>query len=102
MGFYASRNAFTHPDLMPSSVNIKKNPAPFKKDFMAEYQKIEYRIGKDGKIIETVINASGESCTNATKGIEQALGEVSSQEFLPEYYEREEITTQEDISINPN
>ena len=67
---------------------------------MAEYQKIEYRIGKDGKIIETVINASGTSCTNTTKEIEQALGEVSSQELLPEYYEGEEnLTTQEDISI---
>ena len=68
---------------------------------MAEYQKIEYRIGKDGKIVETVLNASGTSCTNTTKGIEQALGEVSSQELLPQYYEGEEnLTTQEDISIN--
>jgi len=87
---------------MKSSVNIKKKPALSKRDVMAEYQKIEYRIGKDGKIIETVINASGESCTNTTKGIEQALGVVSSQEFLPEYYEREEnISIQEDVSINP-
>jgi hypothetical protein len=68
---------------------------------MAEYQKIEYRIGKDGKIIETVLNASGSSCTNTTAGIEQALGEVSSQELLPEYYEGEEkLTTQEDISLS--
>ena len=68
---------------------------------MAEYQKIEYRIGKDGKIIESVLNASGASCTDTTKGIEQALGEVSSQELLPEYYEGEEdLTTQEDISLN--
>lgn len=68
---------------------------------MAEYQKIEYRIGKDGKIIETVINASGSSCTITTKGIEQALGEVSSQELLPEYYEREEeLTTQDELSLN--
>ncbi|MBD0361211.1 MAG: DUF2997 domain-containing protein [Coleofasciculus sp. C3-bin4] len=67
---------------------------------MAEYQKIEYRIGKDGKIIETVLNASGASCTNTTQGIEQALGEVSSQELLPEYYESEEnLTTQNDLSI---
>jgi hypothetical protein len=67
---------------------------------VAEYQKIEYRIGKDGKIIETVLNASGESCLNTTKGIEQSLGEVSSQELLPEYYETEEnVTTQEDISL---
>jgi hypothetical protein len=67
---------------------------------MTEYQKIEYRIGKDGKIVETVLNASGTSCTNTTKGIEQALGEVSSQELLPQYYEGEEnLTTREDISL---
>jgi hypothetical protein len=54
---------------------------------MAEYQKIEYRIGKDGKITETVINASGASCTNTTSGIEKALGEIENQELLPEYYE---------------
>lgn len=68
---------------------------------MAEYQKIEYRIGKDGKIVETVLNASGESCINTTKGIEQALGEVSSQELLPDYYQGEEnLATQEDIPIS--
>jgi len=68
--------------------------------FMTEYQKIEYRIGKDGKIIETVLNASGSSCINTTQGIEDSLGEITSQELLPEYYESEEnLTTQEDISL---
>ncbi|MGV0026083.1 DUF2997 domain-containing protein [Phormidesmis priestleyi] len=57
---------------------------------MADYQKIEYRIGKDGKIVETVLNASGEDCTSATAELEQALGKVESQEFLPEYYEESE------------
>ena len=33
---------------------------------MAEYQKIEYRIGKDGTIVETVLNATGSSCTETT------------------------------------
>ncbi|MDZ7966158.1 MAG: DUF2997 domain-containing protein [Nostoc sp. DedSLP03] len=61
--------------------------------FMAEYQKIEYRIGKDGKITETVIGASGTSCTNTTSGIEDALGDVETQELLPEYYEGEENVT---------
>ncbi|WP_242055175.1 MULTISPECIES: DUF2997 domain-containing protein [Nostocales] len=61
--------------------------------FMAEYQKIEYRIGKDGKITETVINASGSSCTSTTSGIEKALGEVENQELLPEYYEGGESET---------
>lgn len=60
---------------------------------MAEYQKIEYRIGRDGKITEAVINASGSSCTNTTSGIEKALGEVENQELLPEYYEGSEGET---------
>jgi Protein of unknown function (DUF2997) len=53
---------------------------------MAEYQKIEYRINREGKIIETVLNATGSSCTAATAAIEQALGHVESRDFLPEYY----------------
>ena len=57
---------------------------------MAEYQKIEYRIGRDGTITETVLNVTGVSCTDATGAIEQALGTVESQEFLPAYYEGEE------------
>ncbi|MBD2036475.1 DUF2997 domain-containing protein [Leptolyngbya sp. FACHB-321] len=57
---------------------------------MAEYQKIEYRIGKDGKIVETVLNASGTSCITATSAIEQALGTVESRELLPSYDESED------------
>lgn len=67
---------------------------------MAEYQKVEYRIGKDGKVTETVINASGSSCTATTSGMEKALGEVESQKLLPEYYEGEEnLTTEETQSL---
>lgn len=62
---------------------------------MAEYRKIEYRIGKDGKITETVLNATGSSCTETTAGVEKALGKIESQNLLPEYYEGEEnLTTQ--------
>jgi hypothetical protein len=57
---------------------------------MAEYQRIEYRIGKDGKIIETVLNGSGPDCTQTTAQLEQALGQVESRELLPQYYETEE------------
>ena len=57
---------------------------------MAEYQKVEYRIGKDGKIVERVLNVTGSSCVETTKGLEQSLGEIESQELLPEYYEGEE------------
>ncbi|MGE5658737.1 MAG: DUF2997 domain-containing protein [Actinomycetota bacterium] len=63
---------------------------------MAEYHKIEYRIGKDGKIVETVLNASGPSCTETTSGIETALGQVASRNLLPEYYQGEENLTREE------
>jgi len=60
---------------------------------MAEYQKVEYRIGKDGKISEKVIDASGSSCVDATQDIEAALGKVDDRELLPEYYQGEEYLT---------
>jgi hypothetical protein len=52
---------------------------------MAEYQKIEYRIGKDGVVSETVLDGQGQSCILATETLEQALGQVASRELLPEY-----------------
>lgn len=60
---------------------------------MAEYQKIEYRIGKDGQISEKVIDGSGSTCVDSTKDVEDALGKVESQELLPEYYEGDENLT---------
>lgn len=57
---------------------------------MAEYQKIEYRIGKDGKITETVINGIGQNCTETTANIENALGKVEYRELLPDYYQVDE------------
>jgi hypothetical protein len=51
---------------------------------MAEYQRIEYRIGKDGKIVETVIGGLGSTCIQATTGLEAELGQVEQREFLPE------------------
>jgi len=60
---------------------------------MAEYQKVEYRIGKDGKIVERVLNATGSSCVETTKGLEKSLGEIESQELLPEYYQDDELMT---------
>jgi Protein of unknown function (DUF2997) len=55
---------------------------------MADYQKIEYRIGLDGKVTETVLNGKGETCLLATEGLERSLGEVESRDLLPEYDDR--------------
>jgi hypothetical protein len=57
---------------------------------MAEYQQVEYCIGKDGRITERVLNASGSSCTETTSSVEASLGKIEAQELLPEYYEGEE------------
>ncbi len=59
---------------------------------MAEYRKVEYRIGKDGKITEKVIGGTGENCTETTEQIEKELGTIEDRELLPEYYESEENT----------
>jgi Protein of unknown function (DUF2997) len=66
---------------------------------MAEYQKVEYIISKDGKITEKVIEASGSSCTQTTQGLENAVGVVESQELLPEYYDGEEDLTNNETII---
>ncbi len=67
---------------------------------MAEYRKVEYRIGKDGKIIETVLNGNGQNCIETTAEIEKALGKVESQELLPDYYpDDENMVTESQQSI---
>jgi hypothetical protein len=64
---------------------------------MAEYQRIEYRIGPDGKVVETVLGGTGESCVNATEGIEAALGTITDREYRPEYYATEAVLTTETV-----
>jgi hypothetical protein len=52
---------------------------------MAEYQRIEYVIGKDGKVREQVLGGQGSGCLKATAGLEEALGQVEARTLLPEY-----------------
>jgi hypothetical protein len=57
---------------------------------MSQYQRIEYLIGKDGKIVERVIDISGRECVATTAEIESSLGKVETRELLPNYYENSE------------
>ena len=57
---------------------------------MSQYQRIEYLIGKDGKIVERVIDISGHECVAITAEIESSLGKVETRELLPNYYENSE------------
>ncbi len=62
---------------------------------MADYQTVEYRIGKDGKITERVINGDV-NCTEITSEIERAIGAIESQELLPDHHEGDEFLIIED------
>jgi len=57
---------------------------------MSQYQRIEYLIGKDGKIVERAIDISGSECVAITAEIESNLGKVETRELLPNYYENSE------------
>jgi hypothetical protein len=57
---------------------------------MSQYQRIEYLIGKDGKIVERAIDISGSECVAITAEIESNLGKVEVRELLPNYYESAE------------
>lgn len=57
---------------------------------MSQYQRIEYLIGKDGKVVERAIDISGGECIALTAEIELNLGKVATRELLPSYYEASE------------
>jgi len=64
-----------------------------------QYHKIELTIGKDGNVTEKVI-ASGSGCTAVTEELNQALGEVRSQEILPEYNQEMYVLETETVKAN--
>jgi hypothetical protein len=57
---------------------------------MSQYQRIEYLIGKDGKIVERAIDISGSACVAITAEIESSLGKVETRELLPNYFDNSE------------
>lgn len=61
-----------------------------------QYYKIELTINKDGTVTEKVL-ASGTACTAVTEELEKALGEVRSQELLPEAQTNIEVVENETL-----
>jgi hypothetical protein len=49
-------------------------------------ESIEVTIDKSGQVKVEVNGCSGKSCSDLTKGIEQALGQVTADEQKPEYF----------------
>jgi hypothetical protein len=57
---------------------------------MSQYQRIEYLIGKDGKIVERAVDMTGSECVAIAAEIESNLGKVETRQLLPNYYETPE------------
>lgn len=62
-----------------------------------QYYKVEFTINPDGTITEKVLNGSDSSCTELTKDLE--LGEVKSQQLLPEYQEQNLINQEQEDNL---
>ena len=62
-----------------------------------QYYQVEFTINPDGTITEKVLNGSGNSCTELTKDLE--LGEVKSQQLLPEYQEQNLINQEQEDNL---
>ena len=62
-----------------------------------QYYKVEFTINPDGTITEKVLNGSGSSCTELTQDLD--LGEVKSQELLPEYQEQNLINQEQEDNL---
>ncbi len=50
-----------------------------------EYQNIEIKIGKNGKVFLEVSGVKGKKCLLLTKELEEALGDIENREFKPEF-----------------
>ncbi|NUN63649.1 DUF2997 domain-containing protein [Pseudanabaena biceps] len=59
---------------------------------MSQYQRVEYLIGKNGKIVERVLDVVGSECVALTSETESNLGKIESRELLSSYYENPEQT----------
>ena len=64
---------------------------------MAKKQTLKFTIRQDGLVSEEVLGTIGHECENITRSIEEKLGEVSSVETKPEYYQ-----TQNNVTLQHN
>jgi len=57
---------------------------------------INVEILPNGEVKISVSGAKGSQCTDMTRFLEEALGEVQEREFTPEYYEGE---VKDDVTV---
>jgi hypothetical protein len=53
-------------------------------------QEMEIFVDGEGNVTLHVLGVKGDECTRITKGIEEALGDITERTFSGEFYETEE------------
>ena len=66
-------------------------------------QTIKFTIAQDGTVREEVIGSSANECLDATLPFEEAIGNLETRQFKPEYYVTSKHTqneTQQETSVD--
>ena len=58
---------------------------------MTQQQTLKFNIRQDGTVTEEVIGTVGKECEQLTLQIEENLGNVTRQEYKPEYYQQLQV-----------
>ena len=58
-------------------------------------ERLVFRILQDGTVEETVSGVKGTGCLDLTEKIEESLGVVQYRKEKPEYYERSNVSLQQ-------
>jgi len=53
---------------------------------MTKNETIKFTIKQDGTVTEEVIGLESDNCVRLTESIEEALGEVVTRKYKPEFY----------------
>ena len=63
---------------------------------------LRFKIHQDGRVEETVEGFNGDACNNATKNIEDALGEVKVKNKTPEAFISNQIEKLQQLNNESN
>lgn len=55
-----------------------------------EYQNIDVKISREGKVFLEVSGVKGKKCLELTKELEESLGKLEIREFKPEFKDEDE------------
>ncbi len=69
---------------------------------MPKQQTIKFSIRQDGTVTEEVINVPGTACIDLTTDLDIKLGDLEQRVYTADYYQYQNASLDEDITINTN